>query len=119
MGYGETYGPLLEAIGRKLVVIGADPPSANTVKLAGNFLIASMLETLAEAFALVMLGPAKSKKHCQRNHQKRKHVQGKQRLSPLFRKRSRDGHLGGNVTKRGSVWARYRRTPAPQSSRVA
>jgi hypothetical protein len=32
----------------------------------------------------VMLGPAKSKKHCQRNHQKRKHVQGKQRLSPPF-----------------------------------
>ncbi len=49
----ERCRPLLEAVGRKLVVIGADPPSANTVKLAGNFLIASMLETLAEAFALL------------------------------------------------------------------
>ena len=45
--------PLLEALGRKLFVIGPDPPAANTVKLAGNFLIASMLETLSEAFALV------------------------------------------------------------------
>ena len=43
----------LEAIGRKLFVIGPDPPAANTVKLAGNFLIASMLETLGEAFALL------------------------------------------------------------------
>ncbi len=49
----ERCRPLLEAVGRRLVVIGADPPSANTVKLAGNFLIASMLETLAEAFALL------------------------------------------------------------------
>jgi 3-hydroxyisobutyrate dehydrogenase-like beta-hydroxyacid dehydrogenase len=43
----------LEAIGRKLFVIGSYPPAANTVKLAGNFLIASMLETLGEAFALL------------------------------------------------------------------
>jgi 3-hydroxyisobutyrate dehydrogenase-like beta-hydroxyacid dehydrogenase len=43
----------LEAIGRKLVVLGNDPPAANTVKLAGNFLIASMLETLGEACALL------------------------------------------------------------------
>jgi len=45
-------GPL-EAIGRKLFVIGEDPPAANTLKLAGNFLIVSMLETLGEAFALL------------------------------------------------------------------
>ncbi len=43
----------LEAIGRKLFVIGPDAPAANTVKLGGNFLIASMLETLGEAFALL------------------------------------------------------------------
>ena len=49
----ERCRPLLEALGRKLFVIGADPPAANTVKLAGNFLIASMLETLSEALALV------------------------------------------------------------------
>jgi len=45
--------PALEAIGRKLFVIGPDPPAANTVKLAGNFLMASMLETLGEAVALM------------------------------------------------------------------
>ena len=45
--------PALEAIGRKLVVIGPEPVAANTVKLAGNFLIASLLETLGEAFALL------------------------------------------------------------------
>jgi 3-hydroxyisobutyrate dehydrogenase-like beta-hydroxyacid dehydrogenase len=48
----ERVRPLLEAIGRKRFVIGTEPYSANAVKLAGNFLIASMLETLSEAFAL-------------------------------------------------------------------
>jgi 3-hydroxyisobutyrate dehydrogenase-like beta-hydroxyacid dehydrogenase len=48
----ERVRPLLEAIGRKVFVIGSEPYSANAVKLAGNFLIASMLETLSEAFAL-------------------------------------------------------------------
>jgi 3-hydroxyisobutyrate dehydrogenase-like beta-hydroxyacid dehydrogenase len=51
-GIVELVRPLLEAIGRQLVVIGAEPHLANTVKLAGNFLIASVLETLSEAFAL-------------------------------------------------------------------
>ncbi len=45
--------PALEAIGRKLVVLGTDPTAANTFKLAGNFLIASMLESLGESFALL------------------------------------------------------------------
>jgi 3-hydroxyisobutyrate dehydrogenase-like beta-hydroxyacid dehydrogenase len=45
--------PALEAIGRKLFVIGPDPAAANTIKLAGNFLIASMLEALGEAYALL------------------------------------------------------------------
>jgi 3-hydroxyisobutyrate dehydrogenase-like beta-hydroxyacid dehydrogenase len=49
----ERCQPALEAIGRKLFVLGTDPPAANTVKLGGNFLIASMLETLGEAFALL------------------------------------------------------------------
>jgi 3-hydroxyisobutyrate dehydrogenase-like beta-hydroxyacid dehydrogenase len=49
----ERCHPALEAIGRKLVVIGPEPVAANTVKLAGNFLIASLLETLGEAFALL------------------------------------------------------------------
>jgi 3-hydroxyisobutyrate dehydrogenase-like beta-hydroxyacid dehydrogenase len=48
----ELVRPLLEAIARKVFVIGSEPYSANAVKLAGNFLIASMLETLSEAFVL-------------------------------------------------------------------
>ncbi len=49
----EKVRDLLEDIGRELVVLGEDPPAANTLKLAGNFLIVSMLETLGEAFALL------------------------------------------------------------------
>jgi 3-hydroxyisobutyrate dehydrogenase-like beta-hydroxyacid dehydrogenase len=48
----ERVRPLLEAIARKLFVIGSEPYGANAVKLAGNFLIASMVETLSEAFVL-------------------------------------------------------------------
>ena len=48
----ERVRPLLETIGRKLLVVGADPFLANTLKLAGNFLIASMLEAVSEALAL-------------------------------------------------------------------
>jgi 3-hydroxyisobutyrate dehydrogenase-like beta-hydroxyacid dehydrogenase len=47
----EQAKPLLEVIGQKLVVIGERPSQANVVKLTGNFLIASMLESLSEAFA--------------------------------------------------------------------
>ncbi len=44
--------PLFDSIGQRTFTFGADPASANAVKLAGNFLIASMLESLGEAFAL-------------------------------------------------------------------
>jgi 3-hydroxyisobutyrate dehydrogenase-like beta-hydroxyacid dehydrogenase len=40
-------------MGQKTFVMGEDPPTANVVKLSGNFLIASTLECMAEAFALV------------------------------------------------------------------
>lgn len=43
--------PLFEAMGPKLLVIGDKPPLANVVKLSGNFLIASVLESLGEAIA--------------------------------------------------------------------
>lgn len=49
----ERCRPLLEAVSRKVAAVGAEAPSANTVKLAGNFMIAAMLEALGEAFALV------------------------------------------------------------------
>jgi 3-hydroxyisobutyrate dehydrogenase-like beta-hydroxyacid dehydrogenase len=47
----ERCRPLLEAMGQKLVVLGERASMANAVKLTGNFLIASVLESLAEAFA--------------------------------------------------------------------
>ncbi|MFP2930891.1 NAD(P)-dependent oxidoreductase, partial [Pyxidicoccus sp. 3LG] len=48
----ERCRPLLEALGRGLTVLGEKPSAANVVKLSGNFLIASMMEALGEAFAL-------------------------------------------------------------------
>jgi 3-hydroxyisobutyrate dehydrogenase-like beta-hydroxyacid dehydrogenase len=48
----ERCRPLLEAIGRGLTVLGEKASAANVVKLSGNFLIASLMEALGEAFAL-------------------------------------------------------------------
>ncbi len=45
--------PLFDAMAQGTFVVSDDPPTANAVKLAGNFMIAAMLETLGEAFALV------------------------------------------------------------------
>jgi 3-hydroxyisobutyrate dehydrogenase-like beta-hydroxyacid dehydrogenase len=47
----ERCGPLFDAIGRQTFIIGAEPWQANAVKLCGNFMIASMVEAFAEAFA--------------------------------------------------------------------
>jgi 3-hydroxyisobutyrate dehydrogenase-like beta-hydroxyacid dehydrogenase len=45
--------PLFDAVGQKTFVIGDTPPWANLVKLGGNFLIASMIESVGEAVALM------------------------------------------------------------------
>lgn len=45
--------PLLEAIGMKIFDFGVLPENANVAKLAANFLIASAIEAMAEAFTLV------------------------------------------------------------------
>jgi 3-hydroxyisobutyrate dehydrogenase-like beta-hydroxyacid dehydrogenase len=45
--------PLFDALGQRTFVIADEPPKANLVKLSGNFLIAAVIETLGEAFALV------------------------------------------------------------------
>lgn len=45
--------PLFDAIGQKTFLFGEDPPAANVVKLAGNFMISSVIETLGEALALL------------------------------------------------------------------
>ena len=44
---------LFDALGQRTFVIADEPPKANLVKLSGNFLIAAVIETLGEAFALV------------------------------------------------------------------
>lgn len=45
--------PLFDAIGQRTYLMGESAVSANAVKLAGNFMIAAVLESLGEAFALV------------------------------------------------------------------
>jgi 3-hydroxyisobutyrate dehydrogenase-like beta-hydroxyacid dehydrogenase len=52
----ERAGPLFEAVGQRTFVISEEPQAANLVKLSGNFLIASVIESLGEALALVSKG---------------------------------------------------------------
>lgn len=49
----DTCAPLFEAIGQRTFRFGDKASLANLVKLSGNFLIASVIETLSEAMALV------------------------------------------------------------------
>ena len=44
--------PLFDAIGQKTWVVGDRPSQANVVKICGNFILASAIETLSEASAL-------------------------------------------------------------------
>jgi len=44
---------LFDAMGQRTFRVGDDPKAANLVKLSGNFLIASVIEALGEAMALV------------------------------------------------------------------
>ena len=44
--------PLFDVLGQRSFVVGERPSLANVVKLSGNFMLASMIETLGEAFAL-------------------------------------------------------------------
>jgi 3-hydroxyisobutyrate dehydrogenase-like beta-hydroxyacid dehydrogenase len=48
-----TISPIFEAIGQRTFVVADDPTAASLVKLSGNFLIASVIESLGEAMALV------------------------------------------------------------------
>ncbi|HYC44639.1 MAG TPA: NAD(P)-dependent oxidoreductase [Burkholderiales bacterium] len=45
--------PLFEALGKQWFDLGADPKHANIVKIARNFLLGTIIESLGEAFALV------------------------------------------------------------------
>jgi 3-hydroxyisobutyrate dehydrogenase-like beta-hydroxyacid dehydrogenase len=45
--------PVFDAIGQRTVVLGTDPAAAALIKLTGNFLLQTVVEGLAEAFAVV------------------------------------------------------------------
>ncbi len=49
----ELLDGLFDAIGQRTFVLSTDPKAAALVKLSGNFLIASVIESLGEAMALV------------------------------------------------------------------
>jgi 3-hydroxyisobutyrate dehydrogenase-like beta-hydroxyacid dehydrogenase len=57
----KTAMPIFDAIGQRTFTVSEDAPAANIIKLSGNFLIASVIESLGEAMALV--GKAGIDKH--------------------------------------------------------
>lgn len=52
----EKCEPIFDAIGQRTFRFGEKPSNANLVKLSGNFLIMSVIESLSEALALVGKG---------------------------------------------------------------
>jgi len=48
----ERCKPVSETLGQRVFIVGEKPEMANVVKLGGNFLIASIIESLGEAIAL-------------------------------------------------------------------
>jgi len=49
----DAAAPLFDAIGERTFVVSETPKAANLVKLSGNFLLASVIESLGEAMALI------------------------------------------------------------------
>src|SRR5207248_1704299 len=49
----ERCRPVFDAIGRASFTAGREPWQANALKLCGNFMIASMIETFGEAYAVL------------------------------------------------------------------
>lgn len=52
----ERARPLFEKIGQRIAVVGPTPEQANLFKIAGNFMIASAIEAMGEAIALLRKG---------------------------------------------------------------
>lgn len=48
----EHCQPAFDVMGQRTFVVGSEPVAANVVKITGNFMIASVIETLSEGFAL-------------------------------------------------------------------
>ena len=57
----QAISPAFDAVGQRTFVVSEEPKTANLVKLSGNFLITSVIESLGEAMALV--GKAGVDKH--------------------------------------------------------
>jgi 3-hydroxyisobutyrate dehydrogenase-like beta-hydroxyacid dehydrogenase len=49
----EALSPVFDAIGQRTFVVSSHPKAASLVKLSGNFMIASVIESLSEAMSLV------------------------------------------------------------------
>jgi 3-hydroxyisobutyrate dehydrogenase-like beta-hydroxyacid dehydrogenase len=49
----QRVSPIFNAVGQRTFVVSDDPSAASLIKLSGNFLIASVIESLGEAMALV------------------------------------------------------------------
>ena len=49
----ERCKPLFSVLGKQTFIVGHEPVKANAVKIARNFLLACLIESLGEAFALV------------------------------------------------------------------
>jgi len=49
----ERCRPLFDAMGQKTFFVGDDQPAANLIKLTGNFVITTVIESLAEAFSVM------------------------------------------------------------------
>ena len=47
------FQPLFDAMGQKTFLAGEDAAAANVIKIIGNFMITTVIESLAESFALV------------------------------------------------------------------
>ncbi|HWZ59665.1 MAG TPA: NAD(P)-dependent oxidoreductase [Gemmatimonadaceae bacterium] len=52
----QTVQPVFDVIGQRTYHMGTEPSVANLIKLSNNFLLASIIEASAEAFALVRKG---------------------------------------------------------------
>ncbi len=52
----DTVQSLFDVLGQRTFIVSAAPEQANLVKLSGNFLIATVIESLGEAMALVEKG---------------------------------------------------------------
>jgi 3-hydroxyisobutyrate dehydrogenase-like beta-hydroxyacid dehydrogenase len=52
-GEVERCQPLFDVLGQRTFFIGQEAPAANVIKLTGNFMITTVVESLAESFSLV------------------------------------------------------------------